>query len=244
MEMQFWTDQRATLRDLLAGDRERFLHWPLIVGTMFYSPPPDELQYLRSLPDWPSIGELIRDPGVGGADLDPVLRTNGNIVHHAYSIFRFGSATGHALSDSGTILEFGGGYGNFCRLVLNRGFAGSYVIYDLPEFLQLQEWYLGRTLPPDRREQVSFTTSMPVRSHVGDDAAIVGLWSISEMPFELRDRIKALAPKYFLIGYQQEFFGLDNVAYFDSWEQDGDYDWVHVAIPHIKDNYYLFGTRR
>ena len=157
MEMQFWTDQRATLRELLAGDRERFLHWPLIIGTMFYLPPPDELQYLQSLPNWPFIRELIKDPGVGGAELDPVLQTNGNIIHHAYSIFRFESATGHELTGGGTILEIGGGYGNFCRLLVKRGFTGSYVIYDLPEFLQLQEWYLGRTLAAGERKQVTFT---------------------------------------------------------------------------------------
>ena len=239
MEMQFWTDQRETLRQLLAGDRERFLHWPLIIGTMFYLPPPDELQYLQGLPDWPFIRDLIKDPGVGGADLDPVLRTNGNIVHHAYSMFRFENATGHQLNGDDTVLEIGGGYGNFCRLLMKRGFAGSYTIYDLPEFLQLQEWYLGRTLGADECERVTFTTSLPAAAD-----AIIGLWSISEMPFELRDRIKALAPKYFLIGYQQEFFGLDNVDYFKRWERDEDYRWTHVAIPHIKDNYYLFGVRK
>jgi len=239
MEMQFWTDQRETLRQLLAGDRERFLHWPLIIGTMFYLPPPDELQYLQGLPDWPFVRDLIKDPGVGGADLDPVLQTNGNIVHHAYSIFRFEHATGHHLDGNDAVLEIGGGYGNFCRLLMKRGFAGSYTIYDLPEFLQLQEWYLGRTLAADARRRITFTTSLPAVADL-----IIGLWSISEMPFDLRDRIKALAPKYFLIGYQQEFFGLDNVDYFRRWERDEDYRWTHVAIPHIKDNYYLFGVRK
>src|SRR5262245_61008014 len=105
MEMQFWTDQRETLRGLLAGDRERFLPGPLIRATMFYLPPPDELQYLQGLPDWASISNLIKDPGVGGADLDPAFQTNGNIVHHAYSIFRFENATGHQIKDSGSILE-------------------------------------------------------------------------------------------------------------------------------------------
>ena len=239
MEMQFWTDQRATLRDLLKGDRERLLHWPLIIGTMFYRPPPDELQYLQGLPNWPFIQKLLKDPGVGGADIDPELRTNGNIIHHAYSILRFENAIGYALAGDATILEIGGGYGNLCRLLLKRGFSGRYVIYDLPEFLQLQEWYLGRTLALDERKQVNYVTALPEAAD-----AVVGLWSISEMPFELRDRIKALAPKYFLIGYQQEFFGLDNVEYFKRWAEDDSYRWEHVAIPHIKDNYYLFGARR
>ena len=60
----------------------------------------------------------------------------------------------------------------------------------------------------------------------------------------MRDRIKALAPHYFLIGYQQEFYGLDNVDYFKSWMADSAYEWRHLPIPHIKDNYYLFGRRK
>lgn len=239
-EAAFWSEQRAQLRKLLAaGDRERFLHWPPIVNTMFFSPPPDELRWLQSLPNWPGIRDLLVDPGVGGADLDAQLQTNGNIVHHAYSLFRFESDMGQQLPTSGRILEIGGGYGNFCRLVLRRGFRGEYVIYDLPEVLELQEWYLRRTLSPEQVKQVTFATALP-----GGADTIVGLWSISEMPLALRECIKAFTPRQFLIGYQDDFYGLDNVAYFKGWTANPAYRWVNVAIPHIRNNFYLFGVRR
>ena len=239
MEMTFWTEQRAALREqLAAGDRETFLRWPLIVATMFYPLVPEELQYLKEHPDWTFIRSLLEDPGVGGAEpIDPSLRTNGNIVHHAYHIFRFEAALGHRLVGDGRILEIGGGYGNFCRLVFQRGFAGKYRIYDLPEFLELQRWYLGRTLARADVEYLSTLPSAPVD-------VLVGLWSISEMPFALRDRIKALAPRYFLLAYQQEFYGLDNVEYFERWRSDQDYAWHDIEIPHIKGDRYLFGARK
>lgn len=241
MEMNFWTDRRAELRDLLAGggDRQNFLHWDPIACYMFHIPPPAELQYLQSLPNWPLIRALLKDPGVGGAAIDPELRSNGNIIHHAYSIFQFENMVGRQFADMGRILEIGGGYGNFGRMVVKHGFAGRYAIYDLPEFLQLQQWYLGQTLSADEQKQMEFVTALPQNSD-----AIVGLWSISELPFDLRDRIKALQPKYFFIGWQHEFFGLDNIAYFNRWMADPAYDWINVPMAHTVDNYYLFGTRK
>lgn len=232
MEMPYWTEQRATLRRLLdESDMEHFLEWPLISATMFYPLKTEEMNYLKGLPDWESIRFLITDPGVGGRD-------NGNIVHHAYSIFMFEHAMDRQLVGQDRILEIGGGYGNFCRLVFNRGFTGTYDIYDLPEFAELQQWYLSRTLQPEQRNKIKHVTKLP-----GEADLIVGLWSISEMPFLVRDQIKALKPRYFLIGYQHAFFGLDNVEYFHTWAVDPQYHWKHIQIPHIKDNYYLFGKR-
>ena len=233
MEMQFWTEQRETLRRLLAeGDVEHFLEWPLVIGTMFFPLKAEELEYLKALANWEFIRALISDPGVGGRD-------NGNIVHHAYSIFMFENAMGYQLVGQGKILEIGGGYGNFCRLVFKRGFAGTYVIHDLPEFAQLQQWYLSRTLGREEQNKITHATSLPAEADL-----IVGLWSLSEMPFAARDQIKALRPRYFLIGYQQEFYGLDNIEYFKTWTKDTTYVWKHMPIPHIKDNYYLFGKRK
>jgi hypothetical protein len=239
MEMAFWTEQRAALREHLAtGDRATFLRWPLIVSTMFYPLVPAELDYLKNHPEWTFIRSLLKDPGVGGAEpVDASLGTNGNIVHHVYHIFRFEAALGRRLSGEGSILEVGGGYGNFCRLAFRRGFAGTYRIFDLPEFLELQRWYLGRTLPGG---DVGFLTALP------DEPVdvLVGLWSISELPFALRDRIKALRPKYFLVAYQREFYGLDNVGYFARWMADDAYAWHDIEIPHIAGDRYLFGARK
>ena len=104
----------------------------------------------------------------------------------------------------------------------------------------MQEWYLGRTLADDERKQVTFTTSLPASGRCSSLAC----GRSARCRSICATGIKALAPKYFLIGYQQEIFGLDNVDYFKRWERDEDYRWTHVAIPHIKDNYYLFGVRK
>ena len=107
-----------------------------------------------------------------------------------------------------------------------------------PEVLELQRWYHARTLSADQQKQVEYVTELPA----GADT-VIGLWSISEMPVELRDRIKALAPKYFLVAYQHNFSGIANVDYFGRWAEDKAYRWTNVEIPHIASNFYLFGVR-
>jgi len=44
------------------------------------------------------------------------------------------------------IVEIGGGYGNFCRLVKNFGYKGKYMIADLPSMLEIQKHYLSHAL--------------------------------------------------------------------------------------------------
>ena len=140
-----------------------------------------------------------------------------------------------------TILEIGGGYGNFCRLLMKRGFAGSYVIYDLPEFLQLQEWYLGRTLAPDERKQVTFTTSLP-------DSAADARSSACGRSARCRSSC-ATASRRWRRNISSSAISRNSSVSTTSTtssagSEDEDYRWIHVAIPHIKDNYYLFGARK
>ena len=63
------------------------------------------------------------------------------------------------LSSSGVIVEFGGGYGSMCRLLHKLGFSGQYFIYDLPEFVALQRYFLK-------------SIGMPVRDGPPDDVTV------------------------------------------------------------------------
>jgi len=40
------------------------------------------------------------------------------------------------------IFEFGGGHGRICRMIYDRGFKGKYTIFDFPELIELQKFYL------------------------------------------------------------------------------------------------------
>jgi hypothetical protein len=40
------------------------------------------------------------------------------------------------------IFEFGGGHGRVCRMIFDRGFKGKYTIFDFPELIRIQKYYL------------------------------------------------------------------------------------------------------
>ena len=62
------------------------------------------------------------------------------------------------------VVEFGGGYGNFCRLAYSSGYAGKYVIIDFPEMHILQKHYLSYAIPNDVTSSVTFATESDLSS--------------------------------------------------------------------------------
>ena len=103
-----------------------------------------------SRPDWKQVWEEILEEDSAG-DPKPYKgyrRSSGNRIHQAYHLARFQEETGLPVSRFPLIVEFGGGYGSLCRLVHKLGFKGQYIIFDLPEFVALQKFYLGSLAMP------------------------------------------------------------------------------------------------
>ena len=76
----------------------------------------------------------------------------------------------------------------------------------------------------------------------------VALWSLSETPIALRDRLTSLALNStgFLLSYQLAHDGHSNVSWFEEFSDTASeqFDMFHAEIQHLPGNYYLFGTRR
>lgn len=196
-----WNVFRARLKEhLMHGDLENFLNWDVVRDTMFHFAKPDELEYLQQTDDWPIWEKAIIETHVGNPP------NNLNLIHQAYSLARYFEFYNgiSEIRKINSIVEIGGGYGCMRRLVYELGFRGQYVIYDLPEFLELQRYYLGRLNLP------TVFTSNPAEI---DGDLLIALWSVSEMPLELRDAVLRNARRY-LMAYQDDFDGIDNTAYF------------------------------
>ena len=111
------------------------------------------------------------------------------------------------------IVEFGGGYGSFARVVMNGGFRGRYVIYDLHPFNLIQKYYLKslgwkvRTLD----EWESYDSGIWMvhdlktlkKLHLNEGfannelAMFVAMFSLSEVTDSLKDAFMALGPSPF-----------------------------------------------
>jgi hypothetical protein len=255
-----WVMFRQNLRDdIQQDDSMNFLKWRVIRQTMFHNAKSEELDYLMGLEQWETIKVAIQESQVGGPKPYSKMETSsGNLIHQAYSLFRFLETSGIKISELDQIVEYGGGYGCMCRLVHNLGFKGRYIIFDLPEFLSLQSYYLEMTIgspqsygvvAQEKNIIVFFSKIEDLAKQIalnGRTDLFIALWSLSESPHQLRlDVLAAVgSPENYLIAYQNSFEGKDNTEFFKiMMKNQSNYDWKESAIGHLPSNNYLFGKK-
>lgn len=184
----FWTTRQLGLRVNVMHERvEQFLTWPSIVGTMFVAQPefiePELAELLDAdAPRWQAAtaGEY------GGAP-------NTNLIHQAYHLYQWERASGRRVSELGSIIEIGGGYGALALVAWRAGFRGSYRIYDLAELSILQAFYLSEMGVP---AECLSAIDAPLRTDL-----LVAIYSLSETNARTVDRyLKYIRFDHFLIG--------------------------------------------
>lgn len=262
-----WLENISRLRQAVQRrDPREFLRWHVVSASMSAKYPQyadAEFDYLKALVDWKSRWRLaIQESPVGHPV--PYYRHPGssaNLIHQAYHVARFEQELHDDLTRAPLILEFGGGYGCMCRLLHKLGYSGCHVIFDLPEFSELQRFYLRSVGLPLRhadrlkaREQGIYCISdldvlkdLLCQSPPGPGAAFIATWSISETPLQLRNVIVPLVSTFdrFLIAYQHRFAQIDNMAWFQDWRNTiGDVEWHHCEISHMRGSSYMMGTVR
>lgn len=243
-----WQENRSELvRDMMSKDPAAFIDWPVIRLTMFHDCDKRELKELERGPDWDRIRPALRESRVGNP---PPYRafpsSSGNLIHHAYNFLRLRQEFGADPSEFNSIAEFGGGYGSACRLAYALGFRGKYAIFDLPEFLALQKYFLSM-LGIVKEHRVCFAATADDVGRFADPDLCLATWSLSEAPLEARGKFleRLGSPGYFLIAYQDRFENVDNKAYFAGFRADRPgYCWVEREIPHLAGNRYLLGRKK
>lgn len=246
-------------QNVQAKDPRRFLQWKFIVLTMVHDADPCEFAEIRNREDWSEWeSALIENSAVRPYPYLLYPRTSGNAVHLAYSLSKFISATKCNLEKLSGILEFGGGYGGMARIIHNLKFQGSYTIFDLPEFLLLQRFFLSMQNVKCALEEERSDCKAPIRlissvqglnqelGAMEDSLALIATWSLSEVPLDLRSEFLSAipAPQYFLFGYQEHWEQIDNIAYFRTLKNKyPNYLWIDEPVAHLPGNHYLFGKR-
>lgn len=259
----FWNANMLKLKELaIHNDPREFLSWDVVKGTMFvkyakYSRP--EYSYLKNAADWPRWQKAIREDKVGHPPPCPFdTSTSCNLVHHAYHVAKYEQSMGDSVGNYSFALEFGGGYGGMCRLFHKLGFQGRYLIFDLPAFSILQEYFLKsiglKVLSKSEflsgEQGVLCTSEMSVLDELkanDEKRLLVATWSLSESPISTREQILRHADLFdaYLIALQPKFEDIDNLLYFDAWRKSKPrYDWIFEEMEHILKQRYLFGKKR
>lgn len=242
LQPPYWEHWRHDLyKRVLTEDVTQFWEWPCIFHTMltehWQGPVAYELAHLDSR-YWDAVALPHFGPGDGILMADGYLSRN--MIHQAYHVQQWEQATGQRIGNLDTIVEFGGGYGAMALLCHRLGFEGKYVIYDLPEFSLLQEYYLSHF---GLLHKVEWN---PKRKPKNVDL-FMALYSLSEIP--LADRIELVQQaKSYLFLYSGVWQGWDNVAFFQraipELARHGEgVQWQHTELSHLPDlgNWYTLG---
>ena len=224
-----WATAMNRLRRLaLHADPRAFRRWDVIVERMAvrHSPiTPIELAALQARADWESRWRrAIREceagrpyPYAGWPESsEPLIQT-------AYTLARLESLAGRPVHAWDDVIEFGGGFGNLCRLAHQLGFRGRYLVFDLAPFTHLQRYFLGSAgILREHGDRIVLTSDLAeLERYVGalpPDAwsMFVACWSLSETPLALRDRVRPLVERIgrYAVVYQERYGEVDNVDYF------------------------------
>jgi len=178
------------------------------------------------------------------------------LAQHVYHLTRLMEATDFDLAKLRLVVEFGGGYGSFFRLLRNLGYLGKYLICDLPVMCALQRFYLRNVfhaapgLPPPSNLKWHSSEEYGALGQAAAEnqpSLFVATWSLSETPLAVRTSIESILDNfgYILIAYQRQFGSHDNVAYFTRLQNTlTNFDWHHAECPVYRNNFYLIGQKK
>jgi hypothetical protein len=173
-------------------------------------------------------------------------------IQHAYYLFVMYKHFQVFLPNSNiaTVLEIGGGYGNFFRIINSFGYRGKFTILDIPEMQVLQKHYLSMAISrEDLQNKVAFLSanSLGNQNKKIPNSMFWATFSLNEMALGARKKIVSQIHNYdyFFIAYDLEFDGVDNREYFSNLESKLSNSF---RISHFKDRHrktwFFIGQKR
>lgn len=269
-----WASNLRQFEQILIMPEEQFqaglLGQPVIAQSMLMHSPgaifDHELSEVKRILPSELLEKSLRDPAnIGGAPLFsfPIngveVRSSHNTVHHNYHIARYVNTIGlDSLLGTNSFVEWGGGYGNFARIVKALIPGATYTIIDLPIVLAVQWRYLSAVLgkeslnvviePSDTIQpgKINLVPSTRWQEHELKADMFVATWSLSESPIDIQKQVAGA--RWFdttkrLLAFHQCGFHIPFMAESNHLKEELEKDEAtkieHIAIiPGI--NYYAF----
>lgn len=241
--MTQWDNYRRSLRQHFETDEiDNFLQWSTVQATMFVGNAPyidREYDCLLGCNHHYRWERAIKETWVGNPT--PFNHfTSGNLIHQAYHLKQWLDRTRQKLSEIVTIVEVGAGYGAMALIARRLGFAGQYVIFDLPELVTIQQYYLDRNgimaiwaeLLANGLATASLSCDLFIASH-----------SLGEMPITERERLLSqVAAREYLFASSYEYEGVDNQKWFQQFAGMMGRDWVFYPHKYQENAFYMVGV--
>ena len=262
----FWTDVETRLEAILLPEPPAtFLENNVIRGMMFVCGDGPEFEDKLAIAhaDMTIVREpriLSEDP-VGAPELLGDPPTSHNTLHHVHHLVRYGQHTQLDWSAVNVVAEWGGGYGNLCKLLHRlRSCATAedltYIIIDLPLMTTLQWLYLSSVFGEERvhlldapgtAPKVGCINLLPVGllDHYTIEAdTFVSTWALSESTAHAQRYVvdrQWFGAKRVLLGYQKNDVHRDDFVEPQALEAGLQAKGGQVLpFPFAPDNYYGF----
>jgi hypothetical protein len=138
-----WQSYLSQLKDI---NLDNFLQNSIIKKTMYplcveWAKP--RLEYLESRVEQKELKRLLKIPLVCGAQItNDKYQTDDNTISHLYHIKFWEEKTANKIQDVKSIIEWGGGYGNLCRIIRMINTDCEYTIFDFEQICKIQNSYI------------------------------------------------------------------------------------------------------
>jgi len=248
----FWNDTLDKIKkDFTPEPPLNFLKNGVINHTMFMNMCDrviKEYNYLKVNLDKSLLEKLLTETMIGDpntCEFDGII-TSGNTVHLLHHIIKYINDINKPIPKN--ILEWGGGYGNMCRLFHSLVEGLTYTIIDVKFFTCVQQMYLTQLFGKEKVNVGSVKQGKINLMPIGlidelniDTDMFVATWSISESTDAAQQYLigkEVYRANQFLMAHQ----GASGVFPFaDNLKQLINQDnIIEEEIPFLKGNYYLF----
>ena len=169
----------------------------------------------------PTIVENIKDPRFGS----PSTHKGLTLQSARNAVYRKIMENFFDLSSINHVTDFGGGYGNNCRVWNNLGYTGHFALVDLPEVIEIQKHYISNVLPDASVSYASLLSDVKIEQQ---KSLFFATYSLSETSLEIREKAKTSIKEYdyIFIAHNDSFpvYGknknVNNNDYFDKMKTD------------------------
>jgi hypothetical protein len=233
---------------LQTDDINNFHRWPVLQQTMIAGVDEVEVDQLIQSPFWSRWNETLGETVLQPNSYYRFPGSSTNNMHHAYSLDVMMKNLNIPLNEFGSVIEFGAGYGNTCRLFKKWGHNKNYNIYDIPELISIQRHYLGANSVND----VTYLSGLNEISLTDrKNSLFLGLWSISETPRHERqaflDRLDFFGCDYIFLAMGGTFYNENNLEWLNEEiiPRLNLYNYEHKLIPiaHGSDMWYFVAQK-
>ena len=242
----FWEKEKGVMQKGFSRD-ENFLRNRDIRRVMHGSFPEVVKQMLGYVNNQ-ELANKVKDPSFGSPSL-----TDGFSVPTARNLFyRHIMQDFFDIDQINHITDFGGGYGNNCRLWKTLGYSGQFALVDLKEVLEIQKYYLSNVL--DDLSNINFYETVHDFKELQSKSLFFATFSLSETSRDVRDSVipKILDHDYIFIVHNKSFPAevgggeINNIDYFAKFKNENSDKFEFINFENkiqMKAN-YVIGRKR